>query len=100
MPASVKIRSASGGGTPIGGTGVVIKFEINQKDLEDLITSKRLQKTGSMQSGLFSQTELDAMKQPEFYWTDSDTTWRATPPTGIRMAVDRTSGIVLYCVVP
>lgn len=98
MPPTLKVHKAIGGGTPFGGTGVAFKFEIGQTNLDELISSKQLQKVDSLQPGLFSETDLDSLKHAEFYATEFDTTWRASPPTSVRMAVDRESGVVLYYV--
>lgn len=65
IPASVKIHQVSGSGSPFGGTGVKLYFEIDQKDLDDLISSKHLRKT---KEHLFPNDKyLAGMKQPEFY---------------------------------
>jgi hypothetical protein len=98
IPASVKILAATGSATPMGGTGIAFKFEMSLKDLDDLISSKHLEKQTSLQPGLFLDKDIGALKRPEYYTTDKDTTWRASPPTSIRMAVDRESGVVLYYV--
>jgi len=97
MPPTLKIQGAVGRATPMGGTGITFKFELGQRDLDDLISSKHLQKEDSLQPGLFAAADLAAMKRPEFYATDSDSTWTASL-SGIRMAVDRDSGRVLYMV--
>jgi hypothetical protein len=70
---------------------------MGQKDLDELISSKRLRKTESLQSGLFSDADLSAMKRPEYYSTDTDATWSSSL-SGVRMVVDRDSGKVLYMV--
>lgn len=97
IPPSVRIHGAFGGFTPIDGTQISFKFEIGQKDLEELISSKHLQTTNAAPWDLFPTADLEAMKTPEFYLSDSDTTWRQQA-SRVRMAVDRASGIVLYVV--
>src|SRR5207302_1928288 len=63
-PASVKVHSASGRAAPIGGTGICFKLSIGQKDLDDLIKSKRLVKRDSLQDGLFPTQALAELKHP------------------------------------
>ena len=94
---SIKVYSASGHVYPFTGTRIVFRFHIGQKDLDDLIASKRLDKEDSLQGGLFAAQDLAELKHPEYYATDRDTTWSSLR-SDVRMAVDRDSGIVLYMV--
>jgi hypothetical protein len=80
-----------------GGTGITFRFQIAEKDLNELIALKHLQKTDELQSGLFSPKQFGEMKHPEFYWTDADTTWSSSR-SSVRMAVDKDSNTVLYMV--
>lgn len=95
---SVQVISAVGRIYPMSGTGIMFRFKINQRDLDDLITSKHLQRVDSIQPGLFAASDLGQLKQPEFYATDKDATW-SSALSGVRMAVDREAGFVLYFVV-
>ena len=97
IPWSVSVQSAVGHAYPMGGTGITFRFKISQKDLDDLIVSKRLDKDNSLQDGLFPAQDLAAFKHPEYYATDRDTTWSSSR-SSIRLVVDRESGIVLYMV--
>jgi len=97
IPASISVQSAVGHAYPMGGTGIIFRFKIGQKDLDDLIVSKRLDKQDSLQDGLFSTQDLAELKHPEFYTTDRDTTWSSSR-SSVRMAVDRESGSALYMV--
>jgi len=94
---SVKVYSARGHAYPFTGTGIVFRFHIGQSDLDDLIASKLLDKEDSLQEGLFTVQELAELKHPEYYATDKDTTWSSSR-SDVRMAVDRSSGNVLYMV--
>jgi hypothetical protein len=97
IPASVSVQNATGHAYPMGGTGITFRFKIGQKDLDDLIVSKRLNKEDSVQDGLLTALDLAELKHPEYYATDRDTTWSSSQ-SSVRMAVDRESGIVLYMV--
>jgi len=94
---SIKVYSASGHAYPFTGTCIVFRFHIGQKDLDDLIVSKRLDKRDSIQEHLFAAQDMAELKHPEYYTTDRDTTWSSSR-SDVRMAADRDSGIVLYMV--
>ena len=81
----------------MGGTSITFTFQIGQNDLQNLISSKRLHKTDSLSPSLFAENALATMKNPEFYFTDADATWSRSL-SGVRMAVDRINGLVLYTV--
>src|SRR4051812_24717531 len=58
MPPSLKVQSAFGRATRMGGTSITFRFQIGQEDLDELISSKHLRKTDGLQTGLFSDADL------------------------------------------
>lgn len=93
IPATVKLIKATGNATPIGGTGIRFQFEIGEKEMEDLISAKHLQKTDASSI----REDLTGMKQPEFYFTDEDTTWSSSR-CSVRVIWDRAANHVIYWV--
>jgi hypothetical protein len=91
VPASVKEVSATGHSFPIGGTGITFRFKIDLADLDRLILAKKLQRSEEP----FQFDDSGDLKQSEFYWTDTDTTWSSSR-SSVRMGVDRKSGLVIY----
>jgi hypothetical protein len=93
IPTTVKVIKATGNATPMGGTGIRFQFQIGQKEMEDLISIKHLQKTDA----LSMHEDLTGMKQPEFYFTDDDTTWSRSR-SSVRVIWDRAINKVIYIV--
>jgi hypothetical protein len=93
IPASVTVQGAVGQVRPLTGMGITFRFTIGQKDLDDLIAAKRLQKTEPFE---LTADESPVLKHPEFYRADRDPDWSGA--SGIRLVVDRDAGIAFYSV--
>jgi hypothetical protein len=96
IPPDISVQSAVGHAN-FGGTSITFWLKITSKDLDVLIASKGLRKEDSLQEHLFPDKDLAAMKQPEFYATDKDTTWSKLGTT-VRVAADREAGTAFYLV--
>lgn len=97
IPPGIKVVSAEGRAQPMfGGTRIRFQLEMDQKGLEALIASKRLERVEVPNPRTFGTNDLTKWKSPEFYsgsasppgWSSS--TWR------ISMAVDRETGAAFY----
>jgi hypothetical protein len=93
IPATVTVHSAVGQVRPLTGMGITFRLTISQKDLDDFIAAKRLEKTEPF---VLPAEESAVLKHPEFYRADRDPDWSGA--SGIRLVVDREAGIAFYSV--
>jgi len=96
IPPKIKVQGASGRAN-FGGTCITFRLSTGQREIDDLIASKHLQRNDSIQTNIFIGVDWSEMKNPEYYGTDADRTWSSLGTT-VRMAVDRDNGVAFYTV--